>query len=93
MQQRATLHLGLGQHIDLALLDVQIAAPAQRMNLLASGKRLARNGNAHPNIVAYQAFATSGGHIVVAVGNDAEFARLVAALGRRPALGINAGRA
>jgi crotonobetainyl-CoA:carnitine CoA-transferase CaiB-like acyl-CoA transferase len=42
----------LGQHIDLALLDVQITAPAQRMNLLASGKRLTRNGNAHPNIVA-----------------------------------------
>jgi crotonobetainyl-CoA:carnitine CoA-transferase CaiB-like acyl-CoA transferase len=70
----------LGLHIDLALLDVQIAAPAQRMNLLASGKRPARNGNAHPNIVAYQAFATSGGHIAVTVGNDAEFARLVVAV-------------
>ena len=72
---------GLGQHIDLALLDVQIAALAnQGMNFLASGKAPPRNGNAHPNIVPYQAFATSDGHIVVAVGNDAQFARLVAAL-------------
>jgi crotonobetainyl-CoA:carnitine CoA-transferase CaiB-like acyl-CoA transferase len=72
---------GLGQHIDLALLDVQIAALAnQGMNFLASGKASPRNGNAHPNIVPYQAFATSDGHIVVAVGNDAQFARLVAAL-------------
>jgi crotonobetainyl-CoA:carnitine CoA-transferase CaiB-like acyl-CoA transferase len=72
---------GLGQHIDLALLDVQIAALAnQGMNFLASGKAPPRNGNAHPNIVPYQAFATSDGHIVVAVGNDAQFARLVAVL-------------
>jgi crotonobetainyl-CoA:carnitine CoA-transferase CaiB-like acyl-CoA transferase len=73
---------GLGQHIDLALLDVQVATLAnQGMNFLASGKAPPRNGNAHPNIVPYQAFATSDGHIVVAVGNDAQFARLVAALG------------
>jgi crotonobetainyl-CoA:carnitine CoA-transferase CaiB-like acyl-CoA transferase len=73
---------GLGQHIDLALLDVQIATLAnQGMNFLASGKVPPRNGNAHPNIVPYQAFATSDGHIVVAVGNDAQFARLAGALG------------
>jgi len=73
---------GLGQHIDLALLDVQIAALAnQGMNFLASGKAPSRNGNAHPNIVPYQAFATSDGHIVVAVGNDAQFARFAAVLG------------
>lgn len=72
----------VGQHIDLALLDVQIATLAnQGMNFLASGKAPARHGNAHPNIVPYQAFATSDGHIVVAVGNDAQFARLVTILG------------
>jgi crotonobetainyl-CoA:carnitine CoA-transferase CaiB-like acyl-CoA transferase len=71
-----------GQHIDLALLDVQIATLAnQGMNFLASGKAPLRHGNAHPNIVPYQAFATSDGHIVVAVGNDAQFARFVAILG------------
>lgn len=70
-----------GQHIDLALLDVQIATLAnQGMNFLASGKAPPRHGNAHPNIVPYQAFATSDGHIVVAVGNDAQFARFVAIL-------------
>jgi crotonobetainyl-CoA:carnitine CoA-transferase CaiB-like acyl-CoA transferase len=73
---------GLGQHIDLALLDVQIATLAnQGMNYLASGKTPQRHGNAHPNIVPYQAFATRDGHIVAAVGNDAQFARFVAILG------------
>src|SRR5215470_6267781 len=73
---------GLGQHIDLALLDVQIATLAnQGMNFLASGQAPARQGNAHPNIVPYQAFATSDGHIVVAVGNDAQFARFAVVLG------------
>ena len=71
-----------GQHIDLALLDVQIATLAnQGMNFLASGKTPRRHGNTHPNIVPYQAFATSDGHIVIAVGNDAQFARFVALLG------------
>lgn len=73
---------GKGQHIDLALLDVQVATFAnQGMNFLASGKAPRRHGNAHPNIVPYQAFATCDGHVVVAVGNDAQFARLVAVLG------------
>jgi crotonobetainyl-CoA:carnitine CoA-transferase CaiB-like acyl-CoA transferase len=73
---------GLGQHIDLALLDVQIATLAnQGMNYLASGKAPQRHGNAHPNIVPYQAFATHDGHIVAAVGNDAQFARFAAILG------------
>ena len=71
-----------GQHIDLALLDVQVATLAnQGMNFLTSGKVPQRHGNAHPNIVPYQAFATSDGHIVVAVGNDAQFARFAAILG------------
>lgn len=73
---------GQGQHIDLALLDVQICTLAnQGMNFLASGKAPRRHGNAHPNIVPYQAFATSDGHIVVAVGNDAQFVRFVNVLG------------
>jgi crotonobetainyl-CoA:carnitine CoA-transferase CaiB-like acyl-CoA transferase len=71
-----------GQHIDLALLDVQVAMLAnQGMNFLASGQVPQRHGNAHPNIVPYQAFATSDGHVVVAVGNDAQFARFTAILG------------
>jgi crotonobetainyl-CoA:carnitine CoA-transferase CaiB-like acyl-CoA transferase len=73
---------GEGQHIDLALLDVQVATLAnQGMNFLASGKVPLRQGNAHPNIVPYQAFPTLDGYIVVAVGNDAQFSRFVAVLG------------
>jgi crotonobetainyl-CoA:carnitine CoA-transferase CaiB-like acyl-CoA transferase len=71
-----------GQHIDLALLDVQVATLAnQGMIFLSSGQVPQRHGNAHPNIVPYQAFATSNGHVVVAVGNDAQFARFAAILG------------
>jgi crotonobetainyl-CoA:carnitine CoA-transferase CaiB-like acyl-CoA transferase len=74
---------GLGQHIDLALLDVQVATLAnQGMNYLTSGRIPRRVGNAHPNIVPYQAFATQDGHLVVAVGNDSQFARLATILGR-----------
>ncbi|HYE00229.1 MAG TPA: CaiB/BaiF CoA-transferase family protein, partial [Alphaproteobacteria bacterium] len=62
---------GEGQHIDLALLDVQVATLAnQALNYLASGSVPKRLGNAHPNIVPYQAFATADGHIILAVGND-----------------------
>ncbi|WP_207062282.1 CaiB/BaiF CoA-transferase family protein [Motiliproteus sp. SC1-56] len=77
--QAALLHRerhGVGQHIDLALLDVQVATLAnQAMNYLASGEAPGRLGNAHPNIVPYQAFATADGYIVLAVGNDTQFAR------------------
>jgi crotonobetainyl-CoA:carnitine CoA-transferase CaiB-like acyl-CoA transferase len=80
LNERPTI--GEGQHIDLSLLDAQIATLAnQGMNFLASGKAPQRHGNTHPNIVPYQAFATSDGHIVVAVGNDAQFARFAAILG------------
>ena len=73
LQQRAS---GEGQHIDMALLDVQVAALAnQAMNFLASGESPRRLGNAHPNIVPYQAFETGDGYIILAVGNDAQFAR------------------
>ena len=70
------LRTGQGQHIDLALLDVQVATLAnQAMNYLATGDNPKRLGNAHPNIVPYQAFATTDGHIILAVGNDAQFQR------------------
>jgi crotonobetainyl-CoA:carnitine CoA-transferase CaiB-like acyl-CoA transferase len=73
---------GEGQQIDLALLDVQTATLAnQAMNYLISGKPPERLGNAHPNIVPYQAFAASDGHFIVAVGNDGQFRRLCELLG------------
>lgn len=74
---------GRGQHIDMALLDVQVATLAnQALNHLVSGRPPGRMGNAHPNIVPYQAFATADGHIILAVGNDAQFARFCAEAGR-----------
>jgi len=67
---------GQGQYIDMALLDVQVATLAnQAMNYLATGDSPARLGNAHPNIVPYQAFQTADGHIILAIGNDAQFER------------------
>jgi crotonobetainyl-CoA:carnitine CoA-transferase CaiB-like acyl-CoA transferase len=74
---------GQGQHIDLALLDVQVATMAnQAMNYLYSGKVPGRLGNAHPNVVPYQDFPTADGNVIIAVGNDGQFARLVAAIGQ-----------
>ena len=67
---------GEGQHIDMALYDVMLAMLANmNMNYLTSGKAPGRAGNAHPNIVPYQVFATSDGHVVVAVGNDSQFVK------------------
>ena len=67
---------GDGQHIDLALLDVQIACLAnQAMNYLVSGTAPRRMGNAHPNIVPYQDFPTADGDMILAIGNDGQFAR------------------
>ena len=63
---------GVGQHIDLGLLDVQVACLAnQAMNFLVSGTAPRRSGNAHPNLVPYQDFPTSDGYMVIAVGTDA----------------------
>jgi crotonobetainyl-CoA:carnitine CoA-transferase CaiB-like acyl-CoA transferase len=74
---------GEGQQIDIALLDSQVAALAnQAMNYLVTGVAPQRLGNAHPNIVPYQIFATSDGHIIVAVGNDGQYARMCAAIER-----------
>ena len=73
---------GLGQHLDLALLDVQVAALAnQASNFLVGGVVPGRLGNAHPNIVPYQDFKTADGHMIIAVGNDSQFASLCRALG------------
>ena len=77
--QAALIHqreTGQGQYIDMALLDVQVATLAnQAMNYLATGISPRRLGNAHPNIVPYQAFQTADGYIILAVGNDAQFER------------------
>ncbi len=67
---------GQGQYIDMSLLDCQVAMLAnQNMNYLISGDAPVRMGNAHMNIVPYQVFETSDGHIIIAVGNDQQFAR------------------
>ncbi len=74
---------GRGQHIDMALLDSMTGVLAnQALNYLVSGTAPHRMGNAHPNIAPYQVFETSDGHIILAVGNDAQFQRLCAVLGR-----------
>ena len=73
---------GRGQYIDLSLLDTQVGWLAnQNLNYLVSGVVPRRRGTAHPNIVPYQAFATADGHVMIAVGNDAQFARFCAATG------------
>jgi crotonobetainyl-CoA:carnitine CoA-transferase CaiB-like acyl-CoA transferase len=73
---------GEGAHIDMALLDTQVGVLAnQAMNYLASGTSPRRMGNAHPNIVPYQVFPASDGHLIIAVGNDGQFARLASLLG------------
>jgi len=72
----ARQHTQKGQHIDIALLDVQMAALAnQGMNYLTTGENPQRLGNAHPNIVPYQTFKTKDGAIILAVGNDQQFAK------------------
>jgi crotonobetainyl-CoA:carnitine CoA-transferase CaiB-like acyl-CoA transferase len=74
---------GRGLYIDLALLDVQIASLAnQAMNYLATGRAPVRMGNAHPNIVPYQDFPTADGAMILAVGNDSQFAKLALVAGR-----------
>lgn len=73
---------GLGQYVDLALLDVTAATLAnQASNYLVGGAIPGRLGNAHPNIVPYQSFVAADGHLIVAVGNDGQFRRFVEELG------------
>lgn len=72
---------GLGQHIDLALLDTGVAVLAnQAANYLLGGMEPRRLGNAHPNIAPYQAFPAADGHVIIACGNDRQFAALCGAL-------------
>ena len=73
---------GLGQHIDMALLDTQVAWLAnQNANYLIGGEPPHRMGNAHPNIVPYQTFPTRDGDLILAIGNDSQFAKFCAAAG------------
>lgn len=89
---------GEGAHVDMALLDCQVSVLAnQAMNYLVSGRAPTRMGNAHPNIVPYQVFPARDGHLIVAVGNDGQFARFCAVLDRPdlaedPRFGTNADR-
>jgi crotonobetainyl-CoA:carnitine CoA-transferase CaiB-like acyl-CoA transferase len=79
MHARAT---GEGQHVDVALFDVQAAMLAnQATNFFVSGKAPTRMGNAHPNLAPYQPFPCTDGMVVIAVGNDGQFRALSAALG------------
>ncbi|HEX2138147.1 MAG TPA: CaiB/BaiF CoA-transferase family protein [Woeseiaceae bacterium] len=79
---QARQRTGRGQHIDVPLYDTQVAWLAnQGMNYLASGEAPRRLGNAHPNIVPYQTFATRDGHLMVATGNERQFRALVGCLG------------
>lgn len=75
---------GQGEQVDLALLDSVTAILAnQAMNYLVSGTAPRRLGNAHPNIVPYQVFPASDGHLIIAVGNDSQFVKLCEILGRQ----------
>ena len=73
---------GEGQYIDIGMLDTQVAMlTIQGLNYLATGQAPPRLGNAHPNIVPYQTFATADGDIILAVGNDGQFQRFCAFAG------------
>src|SRR5690606_39188197 len=74
---------GEGQHIDMALLDTQISVLAnQNLNYLVSGTAPTRMGNAHPNIAPYEVLPVRDGHFILAVGNDSQFAKFCAVIGR-----------
>lgn len=74
---------GLGQYIDLALLDTHVAMLAnQNLNYMTSGVVPKRYGNAHQNVVPYQVFAASDGHLILAVGNDTQFRAYCSVIGR-----------
>jgi crotonobetainyl-CoA:carnitine CoA-transferase CaiB-like acyl-CoA transferase len=74
---------GSGQHIDMALLDVQVACLAnQAMNYLTTGVAPRRLGNAHPNIVPYQDFPTADGDFILTVGNDSQFRKFAQVAGQ-----------
>jgi crotonobetainyl-CoA:carnitine CoA-transferase CaiB-like acyl-CoA transferase len=80
LQQRA--RTGKGCYVDTALVDTTVGLLAnQGMNFLASGKVPGRIGNAHPNIVPYQVFPVADGYIIIATGNDSQYAKLCGVLG------------
>ena len=89
---------GRGCYVDTALVDSTVGVLAnQALNFLVSGNVPKRVGNTHPNIVPYQVFPVADGHIIIATGNDAQFARLCAVLGepklaQEPAYKSNADR-
>jgi len=73
---------GRGQHVEASLLDTVVATLAnQASQFLLTGETPLRLGNAHPNIAPYQDFPTADGTIIIAVGNDAQFARMAEAMG------------
>lgn len=73
---------GKGQHVDLALLDVQVACLGnQALNYLTTGVAPKRMGNAHPNIVPYQDFPTADGDMILAIGNDSQFTKFCVVAG------------
>jgi crotonobetainyl-CoA:carnitine CoA-transferase CaiB-like acyl-CoA transferase len=73
---------GRGRHVDTALVDAQVGVLGnQALNFLVSGLLPERIGNAHPNIVPYQVFPVTDGHIIIASGNDGQFAKLCDVLG------------
>jgi len=74
---------GRGQHVDMGLLDVTIAAMAnQAMNYLVTGKAPTMMGNAHPNIVPYEAYRAADHYIILATGNDGQYQRFCDVAGR-----------
>ncbi|RKJ95401.1 CaiB/BaiF CoA transferase family protein [Alicycliphilus denitrificans] len=88
---------GRGQHLDIALLDVAVAMNAnQASNYLVSGESPARIGNTHPNLAPYEVFACADGHVILAIGNDAQFVAFCRLMGvdwhLQPDFATNAGR-
>lgn len=88
---------GRGQHLDIALLDVAVAMNAnQAANYLVSGESPQRIGNTHPNLAPYEVFECADGHIILAIGNDTQFAAFCALMQsdwhRDPRFTANAGR-
>ncbi|WP_311221380.1 MULTISPECIES: CaiB/BaiF CoA-transferase family protein [unclassified Acidovorax] len=81
-RDNAATGTGEGQHIDMALLDVGMAVLAnQASGFLATGESPGRMGNSHPSLVPYQDFPTADGNMLLAIGNDGQFARFCAAAG------------
>jgi crotonobetainyl-CoA:carnitine CoA-transferase CaiB-like acyl-CoA transferase len=89
---------GRGRHVDACLFDSAVAMmTVMNLNYLVSGRPPGRYGNAHPNIVPYEAFACADGHLILAVGNDGQFQKFCAAAGvadwaRDPRFARNADR-